>query len=331
MLEEIEISGTRVPSGSKKSGLLHVGEVPSSKFSIPFTVINGRKDGPILTVISGQHGTEYDAIAIALEMIRRVTPENLQGCLIVVPVVNILGFDTRTRVEFPVDDRSNGRVQINSIWPGDSNGSLPLITVDKLFREVVMKSQYFIDLHGGDIYESMTPMTMVTQTGNTTVDEASQAVAEVLGFEYVVKSVAAKSRGVSRTEASLAGVPAVLVEIGGKGQITDRLIERGIEGLLNVMKYLKMLEGNATRRQDYRTIYRFVRIWAKSGGLFRQKIPTGSMVEEGSKIGEIVSLDGASSDVFANASGVLIEAFNNPAVFTGEVLAEIAVVHPPNN
>ncbi len=64
MLEEIEISGTRVPSGSKKSGLLHVGEVPSSKFSVPFTVINGRKDGPILTVISGQHGTEYDAIAI---------------------------------------------------------------------------------------------------------------------------------------------------------------------------------------------------------------------------------------------------------------------------
>ncbi len=327
MLDEIGIADVRVPCGEKVAGLLTVGEIPSSKFSIPFTVINGRIDGPILTIISGQHGTEYDAITIAVEIIRRVTPEQLSGCLVVVPVVNVLGFDARVRVEFPVDDRSNGRVQTNSIWPGEANGSLPRMTIAKLFQEVVKKSQYLIDLHGGDIYESMTPMTMVTLTGNESVDEASKALAEVIGLDYVVESPAVKSRGVSRTEASLAGVPAVLVEIGGRGQLNDLLVERGVKALLNVMRYLKMLEGEVIKRTDYSKIHQFVLIMSKTGGLFRQKIPTGSLVKEGEKIGEIVSLNGVASDVFANASGVLIEAFNNPVVFSGEVLAEIAVIH----
>src|SRR5579872_1806140 len=177
MQTDIEISGLRAPPGLKRVGLLHVGGSPSSRLSIPFTIINGTGEGPTLTIIAGQHGTEYDAIAISLEIIRRITPEKLSGALIVVPVVNILGFDTRTRVEFPVDDRSNGRIQTNSIWPGDPLGSLPYRTIHTLFNEVAKKGHYFIDIHGGDLYESMTSMTMVTISGNSAVDETSRTLA----------------------------------------------------------------------------------------------------------------------------------------------------------
>jgi predicted deacylase len=319
------ISGLKASSGTKKSGRFYVAELPSSSFSIPLTIINGAKDGPILAIIAGQHGTEYDAIATAIEVIRRIDPSSLSGVLLIVPIVNVLGFETRTRVEFPVDDRSNGRIQTNKIWPGDRNGSLPYLTISRLFDDLVAKSQYFIDLHGGDMFESMTPMTMITKTGDVKIDEISKTLAEVFGFDYIVELAASQSQGGSTTETSRVGIPSVLVEVGGRGELSSDLVERGVSGVLNVMKHLKMIDGYAHPRKDCQIIHKFVRIMSKTGGLFKQIIPTGSIVKEGEKIGEIISMDGISLDVLANASGLLVEAFNNPAVFSGEVLAEVAV------
>ncbi|HYB03725.1 MAG TPA: hypothetical protein VED17_04640, partial [Nitrososphaerales archaeon] len=74
MKDIISIGSVSAAPGQSVSGKLPIGSRPASEYSIPLTVINGKNDGPILTIISGQHGTEYVGIGAAIEIIRRINP-----------------------------------------------------------------------------------------------------------------------------------------------------------------------------------------------------------------------------------------------------------------
>jgi len=316
-----------VKSAEKGTGLLYVGDRPASKYSLPFAIINGFEDGPIITIISGQHGTEYVGIATAIEVIRKIDPKKLAGVIIVVPVVNPLGFEQRTRLAFPLDDDFDGTRNLNRLWPGDSKGSLAHLSIHAVFAQVVKKSQYLLDLHGGDIYEFLCPCTMITKVGKEKVDEESRMLAEIIGYDYIVEAeVSSLDRGRSKTEASLIGIPAVIVETGDQGKYDGKLVDKAFTGISNVLKYLKMVEGKVEPKKNYKIVHEMVKIKAKIGGLFVQSVSVGNVVKKGDKLGQVISIDGSLvEDVMATESGLLIESFCNPAVNTGETLAEIAI------
>jgi uncharacterized protein len=325
--ETISIGTVTARSGERVSGALPIGGRPASEYSIPLTIINGKEDGPVLTIISGQHGTEYVGIGTAIEVLRKVDPANLSGALLIVPVVNAAGFEQRTRLAFPIEDDFSGTRNLNRIWPGDPNGSLAHVTTHSLFNEVVRKGQYLLDLHGGDLYEYLNPCTMISKVGKTEIDKTSFEMAEAVGFDYVIESTSPQNEGGrSRTEAGLVGIPSVVIEVGDSGRLEEKLVEKMFGGVMNVLKYLKMIEGVAILRKNYRVVYDMLKIKAKTGGLFYQKVPVGTIVQKGQKLGEVLSMDGNVESVHAIESGLLIESFCNPAVNRGETLGEIALL-----
>jgi predicted deacylase len=328
MKRQFTIGELTANPGEKKSGWLYVGDRPASKYAIPLSIINGSKDGPILSIIAGQHGTEYVGIGAAIETIRKTDPKSISGLLLVVPVVNVLGFEQRSRLAFPLEDDFNGTRNLNRLWPGQANGSLAHLTIYTVFEKVVKNSQYLIDLHGGDVYENLVPCTMITRIGNQKIDEVSRTMAELIGYDYIIESsIGTESRGRSKTEAALIGIPTVVVETGDQGKYDSELVQKAFQGVQNIMKYLKMIQGSVSPKKDCRTVYDMVKVRAKIGGLFIQSVAVGSLVRKGDKLGEIISIHGDSEEeVTANESGVLIESFCNPAVNTGEILAEIALL-----
>lgn len=325
MKEKISIGTARASPGEKVSGSLPIGKKPACEYSIPLTIVNGKEDGPILTIISGQHGTEYVGIGAAIEIIRRVDPMKLAGAILVVPIVNAAGFEQRSRLAFPIEDEFNGTRNLNRIWPGDSNGSLAHLTIYALFEEVVKKGQYLFDLHGGDIYEYAAACTLIPKTGNPSVDSETIGVTEAIGYDYVIETQSA--RGFSITEAALAGIPSLALSTGDSGRLDEKLVEKMVTGLMNALRYLKMIEGTVMLRKSYILGYNVVKIKSKTGGLFYQKVPVGSIVQKGQKIGEIISIDGQIlENVHATEAGLLFESCCNPAVNTGETLGEIALL-----
>jgi predicted deacylase len=328
MKNEISIGTIRARSGEKISGSLPVGDKPASSYSLPLTVINGASDGPILTIISGQHGTEYVGIASATELIRKINPAELSGALLIVPVVNVAGFEQRTRLAFPIEDDFSGTRNLNRIWPGDPNGSLAHVSLYALFNEVVKKGRYLLDLHGGDIYENLNPCTMITKIGKPEIDSATLGLAEAIGYDYVIESTSWQNeRGRSKSEAVLSGIASVVIEAGDQGKLDEKLVEKMVSGVMRALKHLKMIEGSVALKKDYRVVYDMVKVKAKTGGLFHQSVLVGSIVKKGDKLGEIVSIDGSRvENVLAVESGLLIESFCNPAVNTGETLAEVALL-----
>ncbi len=329
MKNKVVVNGLGADSGEKKSGWIHVGDRPSSaEYSLPLTIINGSKDGPILAITAGQNGTEYVGIASALEIIRRVKTSELSGAIIVVPVVNVLGFELRERYSFPLDDDFNGKQNMWALWPGRSDASLLHKNMRAVFDQVIRKANYYFDMHGGDIHEYLIPCTMITLVGNPEVDSSSRQLAEAVGYEYIIESPSAASdKGTTKTEASLQGIPTVVIETGDQGIIREELVEKAVSGIMNAMRFLKMIEGVPIMKRKFKQIYKMVPVRANIGGLFVQKIPAGAMVSKGDKIGEVLSLDGSKvQDVIASETGLIIESFCNPAVYSGDALCEIALI-----
>lgn len=325
MKEKISIGTVTAFPGEKASGSLPIGKKPASAYSIPLTIINGKEDGPIVTIISGQHGTEYVGIGAAIEIIRRVDPMVLSGAIFVVPVVNVAGFEQRSRLVFPIEDEFYGTRNLNRIWPGDPNGSLAHLTMYVLFNEVVKRGQYLFDLHGGDIYEYAASCTLIPKVGKPEIDSEIVGLAEAIAYDNIIETQ--NSRGFSITEAALAGVISLAMSTGDSGRLDERLVEKMVTGLLNALKYLKMIEGTVIPHKSYLLGHDVVKIKAKTGGLFYQKVPVGTVVQKGQKIGEILSMDGEILEsVHAIEAGLLFESCCNPAVNTGETLGEIALL-----
>jgi hypothetical protein len=80
--------GTATADPSQKStGYLEVPAGVDAATNIPVIVINGEKGGPVLTLVSRAHGTEYTSIIALEKLINLLDPTQIVGIVVVVPLV----------------------------------------------------------------------------------------------------------------------------------------------------------------------------------------------------------------------------------------------------
>ena len=234
------IGGVTAAPGAIASGAL---DIPArggdSGTNVPFTIIRGRANGPVLALFAGTHGAEYVPI-IALQRLRAaIDPATLRGTVIMVHVGNMPSFLGRTVYYSPADGKN-----LNRVFPGKADGTLSERIAEALTREVIAKATHVIDLHCGDGNESLRPYSYWITTGDPKVAEASKGMALAFGLERIVvdgsrptdpnASVYLSNTAVTR------GKPALTTETGGMAVVDQEsigLVERGVAG---VMRHLGM-------------------------------------------------------------------------------------------
>jgi len=327
-LSTVTIGSLSVGVGEKKHGELVLAQRAISKLSTPITVIRGNKPGPTLAVIAGEHGCEYCGITAAVKLCSDMKPEQIAGTLVVVPLVNIPAFEARSTYVNPVDT-----VNIWSAYPGDTEGSISYSMTKTIFDEVVLKSNYVVHLHGGDANEATIPYAYFSVTGNKKVDEASEAMARSFPVDFVLPMIEGKAaeslkgspKGTSYTtsaegclyrEASIRGIPGALCESGRDGKIEREFVDLHYTGVLNVMRYLGMIEGKpsintkARKMKDPQAL-----VSAHKGGLYLASAEIGQEVKKGQVLGEILNLHGEVVETLRSPiDGVLICRSNYAAV-----------------
>ena len=260
--------------------------------SWPYTTIVGREPGPQMTIIAGIHGCEYVSIHAAMRLATELAPETTCGRVLIVPVVNLPAFRERTPFVCPIDGKNPNRV-----FPGDPDGTFSEVLADFIFTTCIAGSDAFIDLHGGDMVEALTPFSIIAADAAPAVVERSRALAEAFGLGYTVHNRAAPGQrsGMTYAAAAEVGVPGLIAEAGQIGQLTMPDVDLLVNGT--------------------RWIDRFDWCYTTAGGFWVADVRAGDDVRAGQRIGRVLALSGETIEtVVAPASGVILFLTTSAAV-----------------
>ncbi|GAC1641551.1 MAG: N(2)-acetyl-L-2,4-diaminobutanoate deacetylase DoeB [Chloroflexota bacterium] len=298
MNEALMVGDVRVQSGQKDVRVIDL-LIGRKKVAIPVVAINGKQGGSRVAITAGVHGAEYVGIEAARRLGGEIDPAQVRGSLVIVPIVNTTSFHRRAIYTSGLDEKN-----LNRMFPGKPDGTPSEVLANWIFENIIRPSDYYIDLHGGDMIEALIPFAIYLGTDDKQVERASLEMAKATGIERIIRG---NTPGSTYAAATAIGIPAVLAEIGGQGVWSDDLVEQHKEGALNVLLHLKVLPGDPRRHENQNMYETFAWMRAEQDGLFHPTVGIGEYVTEGQAIGCI-------TDYFGN------EVQNLAAVTRGEIV-----------
>ena len=308
-----EIGEESIPAGRRRLIEVPLARLPTGTWeTVSIQVIHGRRPGPTVFISGAIHGDELNGVAIARRIIPMLDARRLAGTVIVVPVVNVLGFVNQSR--YLPDGRD-----LNRVFPGSSRGSLASRLAHLFMREVVLRCDLGIDLHTASAERVNAP-----QIRADLDDAETRQLAAVFGAPF---SIHARIRdGSLRQAATVRGVRVLLYESGQRQRFDRRSIEIGVAGTLRVLTAAGMGEWDVAPGEtpiESRST-RWVR--ATRSGIADLDVDLGQAVEKGERLGAVGDVvGGRPTRVKATISGHVIARTLNPMVAQGDALVHLAV------
>ena len=149
------------------------------------------------------HGDEINGADIVRRLIFDIDHEKLSGTLIAVPVVNIPGFLSQSRyLPYHRD--------LNRFFPGNRKGNNAERFAARIFKEIVLKCDFGIDLHTAADGRLNLPHVRGDMTHPKVRNSGSR-------FRRNGDAQSAGVRGSLRREATEAGVPTICLRPGRRG------------------------------------------------------------------------------------------------------------------
>src|SRR3989442_6320311 len=312
--------------GQKAIGTIEVPAGSDAALSIPVAVFHGAKPGPVLALVAGAHGTEYSSIISLEKLIALLNPAEISGTVIIVPLINIQSFEQKVPHINPVDRKS-----MNRFYPGKMDGTQTERASFLITKQVVEQCDHLIDLHGGDLDESLRPYSYWTKTGNEKQDQISREMAFAFGLDHIIISAdrpkdPQASRYLENT-ATTRGKPSITAQAGHAGTVETDDLNALINGCLNVMRYLKMLPGAPSVIEHPVWIEKVVTVSSEQTGIFYPLVKRGTYVEQGMKIGYVTDYLGkVIFEARATVAGVGLYVCAVPSMTEGATIANIGVV-----
>ncbi|MDG2375649.1 MAG: M14 family metallopeptidase [Woeseiaceae bacterium] len=300
--------------------------------SIPVTVFNGAKDGPVMALIAGIHGAEYSPILAMQQVVTKLDTTTMSGAVIVVHNANLPAFQGRT-IYFGPDDLKN----LNRSFPGEAEGSVTERIAHVLTEQVIEQSDYLMDIHSGDANERLGPSytAYYAEAGSPELREKSRRMTVAFGLDTVVlfggDLSSPDSQIYTSAQAVALGVPAMDVESGELGVVSADYIDPITDGVISVMRDLDMIPGEATPTNLPVFIKERARVYSDYDGVWHlsPRIEAGQYVHEGTILGTITDYHGNRlGKVTAPDSGILLIVFGTPPVNQGDNIAVIGLVNP---
>ncbi len=309
----IEVAGTPIGLGERADVEFAITESYSSvAVAISVHVWRGARPGPTLFVTGAVHGDEINGTGIIRSLILRPPFELEAGTLVLIPVVNILGFERHARY---LPDRRD----LNRCFPGSPQGSLASRFAHRIFQEIVTKADYGIDLHTAAVRRVNFP-----NVRGDLKDERCRRLAMASGAELIINSKGPK--GSLRRAACAVGCPSIIVEAGEVWKVEPGIVEFGRRGICNILIELGMVKGEPHEPPYQLRISKTTWVRAGVGGFLEFHVTPGSVVRAGQLVATNTSLVGRELNrLEAHAAGVVLGMTTLPAVVPGDPVVHIAV------
>lgn len=296
--------------------------------TIPFIVMAGIRPGPALLVQAAVHGREVNGVETIRRLFEEISPGDLAGTLVTVPVANPLSFNDRAYVT-PWETEN-----MNRVWPGRPDGGLSERMAHTIWAHIASRVDCLIDLH------TMRGTDTICHCRVTMDDDREEELASVFGLLMVKEPLDERFRrlrfqGKLRLAAHAAGIPSLCAELGDHSRFEDAVVKRGAAGILRVMAHLGMLPDRPSHRDGMNDglpldnrggVVKAVTYDADStlnapqGGLWVSRVQAGQWVAAGTEVGFIYSprtLETVET-LHSPAAGVVISVTENPIIHPGE-------------
>lgn len=288
--ETFRLNNIEVCAGEKKNGYL---ELADGKFQIPVTIFHGEQNGKTVLVTAGIHAGEYVGIQAVMELAQKLKIEKVAGTIILMKVVNRLSFEHRGG-SMGWEDKKN----LNRVFPGDKNGTQTEQLAWAISQEIYPAIDYYIDVHSGDEYESLTPYVYYAGKASEDVVNQSREMAKQVDVPYMVRSDVV-SGGAYNCAASR-GIPSVLIERGGMGQWTSEEAHSTRRDVRSILCYLGVYMG----QRDYRKYYPLdvedvCYQHASCSGCWYPYKNVGNLIQKGEILGKVKDYEGETKEICA--------------------------------
>ncbi len=314
--ESLTIGGNVIKRGERKRVTLDVARLYDfSEVGIPVEIIRGKNYGPVIFVCSTIHGDEINGIEIVRRLLKHSSLRKLKGTLIAVPIINVYGFNTKSR--YLPDGRD-----LNRSFPGSTKGSLTAQIADILMKEIISKATHGIDLHTGSGHRvNLSHVRACIDNPDT------ERLARAFKTPVILNS--SLRDGSLREAAYEHGVEMLVFEGGGALRFDEKIIKAGLHGILSVMRQIGMIKSSShktlSRPKDVFIARSSHWVRASSSGTMVQKKQTGESVKKGEILGVISDPFGDHNfPVEAERDGIIIGLTMLPLVNKGDALFHIA-------
>jgi uncharacterized protein len=291
--------------------------VPGTTIQLPLTLIHGARPGKTLLVTGGIHGGEYPAIEAAIQLARTLDPAAMSGSAIVVSIASPTAFQARMQYRVPEDG-----LNLNRQFPGRVTGSVSQRLAACVMAELAARADAWVDLHGGDIHEALVPFTIYSAGAAPEVRDDSARLAACYGIRYLVESDSV--RGATYGAAAGAGIPGILTEAGGVGQLDPGAVAIHSRGLQNVLRALEILPGAPAPVEPTVLLRTFHVVTSQHAACWYPAVRVGETVAAGQPIGELRDYFGDMIErIAAPLGGVVLYHVTSLAVDPGDPLVGI--------
>ena len=314
-LTRFRFAGIWISPGEKREIYLKVSEsFLSTAMAIPVTILHGAEPGPVGFVTAAVHGDEINGTDIVRRLILELDPARLKGTVIAVPVVNIPGFLEQSRyLPYHRD--------LNRFFPGKRKGNNAERMASRVFKEVIQKCDFGIDLHTASHGRLNLP-----HIRGDLAKARIRELARAFGSTVIVNS--AGLEGSLRKSATDAGVPTILFEAGETGKFSRSVSLTGLRGVLSVLESMGMwqISEKGRKRPPFQVIVQQSEwIRTEKGGILDLGIRPGDLVYEDDIIGEILNPFGRTVTQLASPlTGIVLGISRAPLTIPGAGVVHIA-------
>ncbi len=242
---------------------------------LPLHRLSGDQPGPTLGLVALIHGDEPLPNAVLRRVLAEVDLARLKGTLLVMPVANPYAYEALSR--FTPHDGIN----LNRYFPGASDGYVTEQIAHTIVTKFLPQVQYLVDLHSGGIFPTVDYVYLSKIDPDMSRAFGSHLLYDGPGYRGTLSGTSEELK-----------IPTVVVEIGGGSLLDNVYIERGVNGVWNIMKYLHMLEGTPAAPGVQTIVKEMGVIHPHVGGVLYPEIPLdqlGKIVPGGTVLGRILS------------------------------------------
>ncbi len=323
-MSALQIGSATGRAGHTVSGYIDVPHAADPGTQIPVSIVTGAREGPVLALIAGTHGSEPSPI-IALQRVRaQLDPSLLVGTVVIVHIANVPSFAERTIYRGPWDHKN-----LNRVFPGAPNGTTSERIAHAITTQVIDQCDYLIDMHSGDGNEALRPYSYWNKLGvDERVDTVARELALAFGLDHIVVDTGRpkdpRATLFTSNTAHVRGKPAVTTEAGSVGVPTEEMIELNVRGAFRVMRYLGMVAGEREMVEHPKWIVESDVLTSPDTGTWHPNVVPDQVVRTGDVLGRLTNYFGdVIVEVTSPLDGVVLYVVVSPSMNANEPLAMV--------